>query len=157
MPEIWGYSNFRGAAFGEERAYVTVGRRLFPGCQMKRLATLFDRQLLAQVSLLLMLGLGNAMAQGQYAKIEIVVKHKKFEPAEVKAPANARIVIQVKNDDAVAMEFESKSLKVENDPRGPAPQLEERKDGDLRVLTYKIDQSPPLKVEPDAVAARRSP
>jgi tetratricopeptide (TPR) repeat protein len=47
-----------------------------------------------------------------------------------------------------------KSLKVVNDPRGPAPQLEERADGDLRVLTYKIDQSQPLKVEPDAVAAR---
>src|SRR4051794_5171084 len=63
--------------------------------------------------LLLLLGLGGAMAQGQYTTIEIVVKDKKFVPAEVKAPANARIVIQVKNQDAVAMEFESKSLKLE--------------------------------------------
>ncbi len=65
------------------------------------------------MALLLPLGPGGAIAQGQYATIEIVVKDKKFVPAEVKAPANARIVIQVKNQDAVAMEFESKSLKVE--------------------------------------------
>jgi len=63
--------------------------------------------------LLLLLGLGGAPAHAQYATVEIVVKNKKFEPAEVKAPANARIVIQVKNQDAVAMEFESKALKVE--------------------------------------------
>jgi len=63
--------------------------------------------------LLLLLGLGGAPALAQYATVEIVVKNKKFEPAEVKAPANARIVIQVKNQDAVAMEFESKALKVE--------------------------------------------
>jgi len=63
--------------------------------------------------LLLLLGLDGAPALAQYATVEIVVKNKKFEPAEVKAPANARIVIQVKNQDAVAMEFESKALKVE--------------------------------------------
>jgi hypothetical protein len=83
-----------------KRAGALVGRRaLFP--------------LLLPLLLLLLLGLGGAMAQGQYTTIEIVVKDKKFVPAEVKAPANARIVIQVKNQDAVAMEFESKSLKLE--------------------------------------------
>jgi hypothetical protein len=84
-----------------KRAGALVGRRaLFP-------------LLLPLLLLLLLLGLGGAMAQGQYTTVEIVVKDKKFVPAEVKAPANARIVIQVKNQDAVAMEFESKSLKVE--------------------------------------------
>jgi hypothetical protein len=83
-----------------KRAGALVGRRaLFP--------------LLPLPLLLLLLGLGGAMAQGQYTTVEIVVKDKKFVPAEVKAPANARIVIQVKNQDAVAMEFESKSLKLE--------------------------------------------
>src|SRR5205809_41463 len=52
-------------------------------------------------------------ALAQYATVEIAVKDKKFEPAEIKAPANARIVIHITNRDATAMEFESKSLKVE--------------------------------------------
>jgi hypothetical protein len=81
---------------------------------MERAAGSIDRRSVLPVALLLMLGLGGiGLAQGQYATIEIVVKDKKFVPAEVKAPANARIVIQVKNQDAVAMEFESKSLKLE--------------------------------------------
>jgi cupredoxin-like protein len=85
---------------------------------MKRAGALVGRRapfplLLPLLPLLLLLGLGGAMAQGQYTTVEIVVKDKKFVPAEVKAPANARIVIQVKNQDAVAMEFESKSLKLE--------------------------------------------
>ena len=62
------------------------------------------------VGLGLVLG-GAALAQ--YATVELAVKDKKFEPAEIKAPANARIVIHITNKDAVAMEFESKSLKVE--------------------------------------------
>lgn len=83
------------------------------GVKMKRVAVLVGRRIFIHAALLLVVGLGSATAQGQYAKIEIVVKDKKFEPAEVKVPANARIVIQVKNQDPVAMEFESKSLKVE--------------------------------------------
>src|SRR3954462_7068422 len=87
---------------------------------MKRAGALVGRRALFPLLLLLLLpplplllGLGGAMAQGQYTTVEIVVKDKKFVPAEIKAPANARIVIQVKNQDAVAMEFESKSLKLE--------------------------------------------
>src|SRR4051794_23683965 len=82
---------------------------------MKRAGALVGRRALFPLLplLLLLLGLGGAMAQGQYTTVEIVVKDKKFVPAEVRAPANARIVIQVKNQDAVAMEFESKSLKLE--------------------------------------------
>ena len=52
-------------------------------------------------------------AQSYAARVEITVKDKKFEPAEVKAPANKRIVIHLTNRDAVAMEFESHALKVE--------------------------------------------
>ena len=74
---------------------------------------LLVRLTLAVPALALFLAAGPAPALAQYANVEIVVKDKKFEPAEVKAPANARIVIRVINKDAVAMEFESKSLKVE--------------------------------------------
>ena len=52
-------------------------------------------------------------AQTYAARVEIVVRDKKFEPAEVKAPANMRVVIHVTNRDAVAVEFESHALKIE--------------------------------------------
>lgn len=79
---------------------------------MTRIAFLV-RLALAVPALALVLAVAPKPALAQYANVEIVVKDKKFEPAEVKAPANARIVIRVVNKDAVAMEFESKSLKVE--------------------------------------------
>jgi hypothetical protein len=46
-------------------------------------------------------------------EIQLSYKDKKFEPAEVSAPANTPVVIKLKNLDAKAMEFESKTLKVE--------------------------------------------
>jgi hypothetical protein len=59
----------------------------------------------------LFFGAGAALAQ--YATVEIAVKDKKFDPAELKAPPNARIVIHITNKDATPMEFESNVLKVE--------------------------------------------
>src|SRR3954447_7446399 len=65
-------------------------------------------------ALLVALGLAfGGAALAQYATVELAVKEKKFDPAEIKAPANARIVIHVINRDATAIEFESKALKVE--------------------------------------------
>jgi hypothetical protein len=46
-------------------------------------------------------------------EIELSYKDKKFDPAEITAPANTPIVIKLKNLDSKAMEFESKTLKVE--------------------------------------------
>lgn len=40
------------------------------------------------------------------------------------------------------------------DPRGPAPPLEQRVEGGLRILRWHVDQSAPLKGEADAVNAR---
>ena len=55
-----------------------------------------------------------AGAQAQTAtEIQLSYKDKKFDPAEIAAPANAPIVIKLKNLDAKAMEFESKTLHVE--------------------------------------------
>ena len=53
-----------------------------------------------------------ANAQGA-TEIQLSYKDKKFTPAEISAPANTAIVIKLKNLDAKAMEFESKTLKVE--------------------------------------------
>jgi hypothetical protein len=46
-------------------------------------------------------------------EIQLSYKDKKFDPVEITAPANTSIVIKLKNLDAKAMEFESKTLKVE--------------------------------------------
>ena len=45
--------------------------------------------------------------------LSITIKNHKFEPAELKVPANKRISLTVINDDPSPEEFESKSLKVE--------------------------------------------
>jgi len=55
---------------------------------------------------------GPSRAQ-QAATVEISVKDHHFQPAEIHAPANRPVVLRVKNLDATAMEFESKSLGVE--------------------------------------------
>jgi hypothetical protein len=55
-----------------------------------------------------------APASAQSAtEIQLSYKDKKFDPAEISAPANTPIVIKLKNLDAKAMEFESKTLKFE--------------------------------------------
>ena len=52
-------------------------------------------------------------ARQSATEIQLSYKDKKFDPAEITAPANTPIVIKLKNLDAKAMEFESKTLKVE--------------------------------------------
>jgi hypothetical protein len=62
-----------------------------------------------------------AGAQAQQAtEIQLSYKDKKFDPAEISAPANTPIVIKLKNLDAKAMEFESKTLHVEKVVAGNA-------------------------------------
>ena len=68
--------------------------------------------ILAAAALLAVASTGAALAQAA-TEIQLSYKDKKFEPAEVSAPANTAIVIKLKNLDAKAMEFESKTLKVE--------------------------------------------
>jgi hypothetical protein len=70
-------------------------------------ATLF-----AAASLFSVAVTGPANAQSA-TEIQLSYKDKKFDPAEISAPANTSIVIKLKNLDAKAMEFESKTLKVE--------------------------------------------
>lgn len=46
-------------------------------------------------------------------EIQLSYKDKKFDPAEITAPADTAIVINLRNLDAKPMEFESKALKIE--------------------------------------------
>jgi hypothetical protein len=52
-------------------------------------------------------------ARAQEPEIVIVIRNHKFEPSEVRVPANKRLTITVMNDDSTAEEFESPPLKVE--------------------------------------------
>ncbi len=49
----------------------------------------------------------------QAASVQVTVKDHRFQPAELRAPANRAIVLRVRNLDSTAMEFESVSLRVE--------------------------------------------
>jgi plastocyanin len=46
-------------------------------------------------------------------EVTIIIKDHKFDPAEIKVPAGKAVKLTVKNLDAAAEEFESKTLKVE--------------------------------------------
>ncbi len=52
-------------------------------------------------------------AAAQETTIQITVKDHGFQPSQITGPANASIVLHVRNLDAAAMEFESVSLRVE--------------------------------------------
>ena len=63
------------------------------------------------LALTAVLSLGALPASAQ--EMSITIKNHKFQPAELKVPANKRITLTVINDDATPEEFESKKLKVE--------------------------------------------
>ncbi len=66
----------------------------------------------AVAALLPLAATGAANAQAA-TEIQLSYKDKKFDPAEISAADNTAIVIKLKHLDAKAMEFESKTLKVE--------------------------------------------
>ena len=51
---------------------------------------------------------GLALAQEQ--SFRLTIKDHKFEPAEFEIPANTKVTLQVKNEDATPEEFESSTL-----------------------------------------------
>ena len=73
---------------------------------------LSNATMFATAALLALSATGPANAQSA-TEIQLSYKDKKFEPAEIAAPANTPIVIKLRNLDANAMEFESKPLKIE--------------------------------------------
>ncbi len=49
----------------------------------------------------------------QAAEVQVTYSNGQFQPSDLKAPADKPLALRVKNLDAKAMEFESKSLRVE--------------------------------------------
>ena len=55
-----------------------------------------------------------SVSQAQQAtEVQVTYSNGQFQPSELRAPADKPITVRVKNLDAKAMEFESKSLRVE--------------------------------------------
>jgi uncharacterized protein (DUF58 family) len=52
-------------------------------------------------------------ASAQEPTITITIRNHRFEPAEVRVPANKRVILTVINDDPTPEEFESRPMKVE--------------------------------------------
>jgi Cupredoxin-like domain len=74
-------------------------------------ATMMRQLTLAVGAVVLMV---SAPLQAQQATVvQVTYRNSSFQPSEVRAPADTPIVVRVKNLDGKAMEFESKSLRVE--------------------------------------------
>ena len=67
---------------------------------------------LAALCAVAMLQVSPLQAQ-QATEVQVTYSQGQFQPSQVSAPADKPIVLRVKNLDAKAMEFESKSLRVE--------------------------------------------
>ena len=59
-----------------------------------------------------MLAIGGSLAEDA-STVQLAIKHGRFEPVEVRAPANRPITLRIRNLDTAPLEFESVSLRVE--------------------------------------------
>jgi len=71
-------------------------------------------------NLLLVTILGMAVSSPVYAleEFSLTIKDHKFSPAEITIPANKKVKLVVKNEDATPEEFESKKLHREKTIKG---------------------------------------
>ena len=67
---------------------------------------------LAALCAIAVLPMSPSLAQ-QAAEVQVTYSNGQFQPSEVRAPADKPIALRLKNLDGKAMEFESKSLRVE--------------------------------------------
>jgi hypothetical protein len=67
---------------------------------------------LAAICAIAMLPLSPSQAQ-LATEVQVSYSNGQFQPSELRAPADKPIAVRVKNLDTKAMEFESKSLRVE--------------------------------------------
>ena len=70
-------------------------------------------QKLAATLLASLLALSGAPAHAAEPELSLVIKNHRFEPAELKVPANQRVKLVVHNQDSTPEEFESHSLNRE--------------------------------------------
>jgi hypothetical protein len=70
------------------------------------------RSIFALIGLLALVTLASAPLRAEDTYTTTIKDHR-FDPAEIKVPANKRVEITVINDDATLEEFDSHALKVE--------------------------------------------
>jgi heme/copper-type cytochrome/quinol oxidase subunit 2 len=88
--------------------------QLLPGGNMMRAALKLNTRMWTTLAVILALGAtATEVGAQESVTVQISVKNHRFEPAEIRAPANKPIVLRVKNLDTTPMEFESVSLRVE--------------------------------------------
>ncbi len=63
--------------------------------------------------LVMLLGIAANSGTVRAQEITITIKDHKFQPTELRVPANKRFTVYVTNDDPTPEEFESASMKVE--------------------------------------------
>jgi len=80
---------------------------------MQKLAMLSPTLIIVSLLGTILLCSSEDLRAQERAAIAIVVKNKRFEPTEIRGPANRPLSIEVKNLDAAPIEFESASLRVE--------------------------------------------
>jgi hypothetical protein len=68
--------------------------------------------MLLAICAITVLPMSPSLAQ-QATELQVTYSKGQFQPAELRAPADQAITIRVKNLDAKAIEFESKTLRVE--------------------------------------------
>jgi heme/copper-type cytochrome/quinol oxidase subunit 2 len=76
------------------------------------MAIILRNVILAALCAIAALPLSPSQAQ-QGTELQLTYSKGQFQPSELRAPADKPITLRVKNQDAKAMEFESKSLRVE--------------------------------------------
>ncbi|WP_245297189.1 MULTISPECIES: cupredoxin domain-containing protein [Rhodomicrobium] len=97
---------------------------------MIRPRTLLAAMLLAAPALLV----GHA-ASAEDSTLKITIKDHKFSPDEIRVQAGKAVVLQIKNEDSTAEEFESHELKVEKVIAGG-------KEGTVRLKPLKAGRYP---------------
>ena len=76
------------------------------------MAITMRKSILAALCAIAVLPISPSQAQ-QATEVQVTYSKGQFQPSELRAPADKPITVRVKNLDATAMEFESKSLRVE--------------------------------------------
>src|SRR4051812_22296504 len=69
--------------------------------------------LLRRIALVGAVALAPAVLLAAEPEFTLVIRDHKFEPSELRVPANAKVRLVIDNQDATAEEFESKELKRE--------------------------------------------
>ncbi len=74
---------------------------------------MIGRYAFASIFAVSLLSAADAARAQETHEATIIIRNHRFEPSELKVPANKRINLKVKNEDATSEEFESKEFKAE--------------------------------------------